>query len=249
MILAAFLLAQSQAPAIDILGARSSVQTRKHYEAYVLCFAREAYNRRKSAGSAEAHVREAKAACRKEYDSVIEGVVKDSAGTPDAASAAINTRLVLDEMDVRILPVMGPPAPARLKNLPVEQLVGRWRSGGGQLGAEMDVHFTEDGALVGILTSDPDSLQAGLKSWKITSDGTKDATFHAFFANGKAADYQRIPSFPGELDFINAAEKSIQRFDLTIKDGDLILGMVAPGLGTQLRFRRQSAAEAAAKAN
>jgi hypothetical protein len=41
------------------------------------------------------------------------------------------------------------------------------------------------------------------------------------------------------MNFINAAEVAIQRFDLAIEDNDLILRMVTPDGGTRLRFRRQ----------
>jgi hypothetical protein len=242
MILAALLMLGgiSQAPAIDILDDAYSVETKKRYEEYVRCFATAAYDRRQAAGSPEAHMREAKAACRREYDSFVAGVVKDLATSSDATSAAIRARAFLDEMDARA--VMGPPAPAKLAQLPVERLIGVWRMGGGPLAVDMNVRFADDGSLVGTLKSDFKLEADGLRSWKVTSDGTKQAVFHAAFADGRVVNYVRVPSFPGEMDFINSADPAIQRFDLLMEDNDLLIRWVTPEAGTQLRFRRQTGA-------
>src|SRR5579862_3435064 len=138
MVLAALLLAAvSQSEPINLFDESLSVQTKQQYEAYLLCFAYGVYDRRRNAGSPEAHIREAKAACRKDYDGFVAGVVKDSRGSPDSGSAAARARSFLDEMDARA--VIGPPAPAKLANLPVEQFVGHWRVGGGPLALDMDV--------------------------------------------------------------------------------------------------------------
>lgn len=238
MILAVFLLAQSlsQSPPIDIIGGTYSVDTKERYEAYLLCFAKGAYDRRQSAGSPEAHMREAKAACRKEYDSFVASVVKDSEGSSDATSAAIKARSFLDAMDAGA--IIGPPAPAKLAHLPVERLVGAWAMGRGPLAVDMNVQFADDGSLVGILSSGFESAVKELKSWKITSDGTKGAVFHATFADGRVVKYNSIPSFPGEMNFINPADPAIQRYDLTIHDNDVLFRLVTPDAGSQLRFRR-----------
>ena len=139
-------------------------------------------------------------------------------------------------MDARA--VVGPPAPAKLAQLPVSHLVGEWRLGGGAMAVVMTVHFTDDGSLVGTLDSDFE-FAAGLRTWKVTSDGTKNALLHASFADKRLVQYNRIPSFPTEVDFINATNPNVQRFDLVIEDDDLLIRVVTPDGGTQLRFRRQ----------
>lgn len=239
MIFALLLLAQapSQSQLIDILSDRYSVQTKERFEAYVLCFAKGAYDRRRAEGSSEAQMRETKAACRAEYDSFVAGVVKDSEGSSDAASATMNAHALLDRLDDPVL--FGPPPPANLAKLPVERLIGDWRLGGGPLAIDMKIQFADDGSLAAILKPDTETTARGLRGWKVTSDGTKEAVFLASFADGSVAKYQRVPSFPSEMNFINAAEVTIQRFDLAIENNDLILRMVTPDGGTQLRFRRQ----------
>ena len=180
-------------------------------------------------------MRQAKAACRGEYDSFVAGVVRDSKGSPDADSAASKARAFLDEIDAGV--VIGPPAPAKLAHLPVERFVGAWRLGRGPLAVDLKVRFTESGSLVGIFETALNPHR--LKSWKIMSDGTKHAVLHASFADGRIVKYDRIPSFPGEIDFINSADPAIQRFALTVEDNDLLIRLVAPEHGTQLRFSRQ----------
>jgi len=239
MILATLLLAEivSQSQPLNIFEERYSAESKNRYEAYVMCFARGAYDRRQDAGSPEAHMKAAQAVCGKEYDSFVESVVKDSESSSDAASAAVKARSLLDAMDARAL--IGPPAPTVLAQLPVERLTGDWRLGSGPLAIDMRVSFREDGSLFGILKSDFDKWAGGLNSWRVTSDGTKNATFHAYFAGKKEVRYDRIPSSPSEMNFINAADPSIQRFDLVMEDNDLLIRWVEPDGGGTLRFRRQ----------
>ncbi|MEO8373874.1 MAG: hypothetical protein ABI471_01525 [Sphingomonas bacterium] len=240
MVPAALLFAQllAQPQPLDIFDARYSVETKKQVERYMLCFVKGAYDRRRDTGSPEAHMKEAKAACRNEYDSAVAGVVKDLEGSSDASSAAIKARSFLDKMDAGA--IIGPPAPARLAQLPVEQLVGEWRNGnGGPLAIDMSVHFTDDGSLVGVLKPGSESVRDAFKSWKVTSDGTKQAVFEASFADGRLVKYNRIPSFPGEMDFTNPGDPSVQRFDLVLEDNELLIRWVTPDSGTQLRFHRE----------
>jgi hypothetical protein len=237
MFLAALLLsALSRGDPIDPFSESYSTETKKHYEAYLICFAKGAYDRRLSPGSAEAHMREAKAACRKEYDAFVDGVVKDLKGSSDATTAAAKARSFLDEMDARA--IVGPPAPTKLAQLPVEQFIGSWRMGNGPLTVDMNVQSSDDGSMVGTLTPGP--LSAGeLKSWTVTSDGTKQAVLHATFVDLRSVEYHTIPSFPSEMDFINPADPKVQRIDLTVEDGNLLLRLVTRGGGAQLRFHRQ----------
>ncbi|MEP7007998.1 MAG: hypothetical protein ABI810_18600 [Sphingomonas bacterium] len=240
MVLAALLFAQllSQSQPFDIFDERYSVETKKRFETYLLCFAKGAYDRRSGAGSPEAHMKDAKAACRNEYDNAVAAVVKDLEGSSDATSAAIKARSFLDKMDAGA--IIGPPAPPRLAQLPVEQLVGEWRNGnGGPLAIDMSVHFTDDGSLVGILKPGAESAAGVFRSWKVTSDGTKQAAFQASFADGRLVKYDRIPSFAGEMDFINPGDPSVQRFDLVHEDNELLIRWVTPDSGTQLRFHRE----------
>ena len=231
------LLAQPQPP-LDILDESYSLETKKGVERYMLCFVKGAYDRRRGAGSPEAHMKEAKAACRNEYDSAATALAKDLKGSSDATSAATKARSLLDRMDAGA--IIGPPAPVRLSQLPVEQLVGEWRNGnGGPLDINMSVHFTDDGSLVGVLKPGYEDAAGALRSWKVTSDGTKQAVFQASFANGRLVKYTRIPSFQSEMDFINPGDASVQRFDLVNEDNELLLRWVTPDSGTQLRFHRQ----------
>lgn len=234
MFLAALLLsALPQSDPIDPLSESYSIETKKHYEAYLVCFAKGAYDRRLSPGSAEAHMREAKAACSKEYGTFVDGVVKDLKGSSDATTAAAKARSFLDEMDARA--IVGPPAPAKLAQLPVAQFIGDWRMGNGPLAVDMRVQFSDDGSIVGTLT--PGSfLAGGLKSWTVTSDGTKQAVLHATFVDLRSVEYHTIPSFPSEIDFVNPADPKVQRIDLTVEDGQLLLRLVTPGGGAQSRF-------------
>jgi len=240
MVPAAFLFAQllSSSQSLDMIDERYSVETKKRIATYMLCFVKGAYDRRRDTGSPEAHMKDAKAACRNAYDSVVAGVVKDSEGSSDATSAAIKARSFLDKMDAGA--IIGPPAPVRLAQLPVEQLVGEWRNGnGGPLAIEMSVHFTDDGSLVGVLKPGFESAAGVFGSWKVTSDGTKQAVFQASFADGRLVKYDRIPSSPAEMDFINPGDPSVQRFDLVNEDNELLIRLVTPDSGTQLRFHRE----------
>lgn len=238
MILAAFLLAGSLShpEPVDIMGGSYSMETVRRYHSYVICFVRGAQDRRSDAGSPEANMQAAKAACRTQYDSFVAGVVKDSAGVSDAASAAAGARALLDAMDARV--VIGPPPPAQLAQLPVAAMVGAWRLGGGPLAVDMNIRFDADGSLVGTLTPPQDYTAEGLANWKIVSGGTNQAVLHASFAGRRVVRFERIPSFPREMDFINPADPAIQRFDLAIEDEDLLIHLVTKGGGQQLRFRR-----------
>ena len=240
MLLAATFLAWglSQSGPIDIMGGPYSAETRRQYEAYIYCFAGGAYDRRSDTGSPEANMRAAKAACRTEYDRFVASVVRDSEGRADAVTAAAEARALLDEMDARA--VVGPPPPAQLAQLPVVRLVGTWRLGRGPLAVRMTVRFEDDGSLVGILNPPQQFTANGLKDWRIVSNGTREAVLHATFENGRVVRFERIPSFPGEVNFINPADPAIQRFDLAMEDDELLIRVVSPDTGAQLRFHRDS---------
>ncbi|MGV3769001.1 MAG: hypothetical protein ACO1NM_03105 [Sphingobium phenoxybenzoativorans] len=239
MILAALLLVQalSQSPPLNIFDERYSTETKKQYEAYTLCLAKEAYDRRQDAGSPEQHVEAAKAACQKEYALFVERVVEDSKDSPDATSAATDARFLLDRLDARV--ITSPPAPTKLAQLPVEKLIGDWRLGNGSLAVDMTIRFTEDGAMVGTLKSDFEEWAGGLSSWKVEGDGTRRAIFHASFVDKRRVSYNGIPSSPSEMNFINTTDPMVQRFDLVREDDDLLIRWVSSEGGGTLRFRRQ----------
>lgn len=221
---------------IDIMNEPYSAETMRQYVDYVNCFARGVHDRRSNAGSPEAHMREAKAGCRTEYDSLVASMVRDSEGVSDATPTAARARAFLDEMDARA--VIGPPAPAALAQLPVERLVGNWRLGGGPLAVHMTVRFEGDGSLVGILDPPQEYRADGLERWRIVGDGTRQAVLHASFGDGRVVRFDRIPSFPGEMHFINSADATVQRIDLAIEDSDLLIRLTQADTGEQLRFRR-----------
>jgi hypothetical protein len=238
MILTAIIVAGGLAHSepINIMNEPYSAETLRQYEAYVNCFARGVFDRRSNAGSPEAHMREAKAACRTEYDGLVASMVRDSEGVSDATSATATARAFLDEMDARA--VIGPPAPAALAQLPVERLVGSWRLGRGPLAVHMTVRFEGDGSLVGILNPPREYTANGLERWRIVGDGTRQAVLHASFDDGRVVRFDRIPSFPGEMNFVNSADASVQRIDLTMQDDDLLIRLTKTDTGEQLRFSR-----------
>jgi|GWRWMinimDraft_5_1066013.scaffolds.fasta_scaffold19728_2 hypothetical protein len=240
MILAVFLLAQELSPSqpIDILSDRYSEQTRERLDAYTQCFIKRAFDHHRVASSPEGQLKDAAAACRAEYDSFVASVVKDSESSSDAASASVNARAFLDRFLTTAF--SGPPPPANLAKLPVYGLIGEWRMGRGPLAIIMNIQFTDDGSLGAILKPDDAIAARGLRSWKVTSNGTEEAVFQASLSDGSVVKYHRIPSFPGEMNFINAAESTFQRFDLAIEGDDLILRMVTPDGGMGLRFRRMN---------
>ena len=245
MILTSIFFAGSllQPEPIDFTGESSSAETRRQYFAYANCFVRGALARRSNPGTPEAHMREAKAGCRTEYDGLVASIVRDLAGESDADSAAARARAALDEMDARA--VIGPPAPAALARLPVERLVGSWRLGRGPLAVRMSVRFETDGSLVGILNPAREFEANGLARWRIVGDGTRQAVLHATFLDGRVVRFERIPSFPGEMNFINPADASVQRIDLAIDDDVLQLRLTQPDSGAQLGFRRDLGPEGA----
>ena len=224
------------------MGGPYSVETKSRFEAYLLCFARGAYDRRNDPRSPEARMQEAKAACRTEYDSFVAGVVADSEGLSDAATAEAGARALLDEMDARAAAI-GPAPPAALAQLPVAQLVGGWRMGNGPLAVQMNVRFADDGSLLAILSPAWEFTADGLQAWRVVGDGTEKAVLHASFGDGRVVRFEQIPSFPSEMNFINPADPSVQRIDLATQDDDLLIRLVTNGGGTQLRFRRDLGTE------
>jgi hypothetical protein len=102
----------------------------------------------------------------------------------------------------------------------------------------MTVRFESDGSLVGILNPPQEFTAAGLKHWRIVSDGTKQAALHASFGDGRVVRFEQIPSFPGEMNFINRADRMVQRIDLATDDTDLLIRVTMPEVGQSLRFRR-----------
>ena len=110
--------------------------------------------------------------------------------------------------------------------------------GRGPLAIIMNIQFTDDVSLGAILKPDDAIAAGGLRSWKVTSNGTEEAVFQATLSDGSVVKYHRIPLFPGEMNFIDAADSTFQRFDLAIEDNDPILRMVTPDGGKGLRFRR-----------
>ena len=162
MILTAVLFAASLSDPqpVDIMSEAFSAETRGRYMAYVNCFARGTYDRRSGAGSPEDHMKQAKASCRAEHESLVEGIVKDLEGSSDSATATASAHAFIDEMDSRA--VIGPPAPAALAQLPVERMVGAWRLGGGALAVHMTVRYESDGSMVGILNPPREFTAKGL---------------------------------------------------------------------------------------
>lgn len=229
---------------IDLMSEPYSAETRSQAETYANCFLRGAYERRSATGSPEAHMREAKAACRTEYERLLASMIRDSAGVSDAATTVDRARAFLDAMDPRA--VIDPPAPAALARLPVARLVGAWRLGRGPLSVQMIVRFDEDGSLVGRLSPPLEHTANGLTDWRIVGDGTMQAVLHASFGNGRVVRYDRIPSFPGEMDFINSTDENVQRIDLAVEDQDLLIRLTKPDTGEALRFRRDLGTEASA---
>lgn len=236
MILTAIILAGglSFAQPSTVLGDGVSRETWRRYEAYITCFARGVDARRSNPASPEANMREAKAGCRADYDALVASMVTDAGGDP--AAAAARARAFLDEMDARA--VAGPPAPPALAQLPVERLVGSWRMGSGALAVRMIVRFESDGSIVGILSPAQSFTANGLERWRIVGDGTRQAVLHASFMDGRVVRFERIPSFPGELNFINPADPAVQRIDLSIDDQNLRISLTRPEVGEGLRFVR-----------
>lgn len=239
MLLAALLMmpGASQPEQFDPLDERYSVETQTGMMEYITCTASGLYERREQDSLTEADAENIKAACQNEFDNFVENVTTDLDGltTPDIAENL--ARSFLNEIDLRTIFV--PQAPANLAMLPVGQLIGDWQLGGGALATKMDVRFAEDGSLIGEISSGYDGVVDGLISWRIAADGTEDATFHASFSDGRVTRYASVPSFPGEMTFLNASNLDIQRFGLKVENGDLILSYVKPGFGSRLRFRRQ----------
>lgn len=239
MLLAAFLMAQAplQPESIDALDERYSAETKTTMVHWITCTGTGVYERRDQATFTVKDAEEVKAECRNEYDTFVENVVTDLKPSTDAATATQIARSFLDRVDLRA--IFTPKAPLQLVELPVSKLVGNWRLGNGPLASNMIVKFTADGTLLGTISSKSESLQDGLVSWRIVSDGTKEAIFHASFADGTVVKYARIPSFPGEMTFVNASSPNIQRYDLKVEDSFLFLSYVKPDVGAKLRFSRR----------
>lgn len=239
MMFAVVFLAQSleQAP-FDLSRDHYSIESKREFESYLVCFAKKTFELRTLPGSPTAHVRTAKAACRKEYDTVVELVAEDLKGTPQELSARSIARSALDRLDERA--AIGPPAPAKLAALPVDQYAGDWRLGGGVLSIDLRIDFTNGDAVSGRFTQKTPAFDVcGIRHWKITADG-EAAVFEAHFVTGRTVQYKRIPSFPGEMDFLNPEEISLPRIDLQMEDGDLLFQCVKQSSGVQLRFKRKS---------
>ncbi len=239
MLLATFLMVQAplQPESFDAFDDRYSAETQKAMMQWITCTGTGVHERNEQAPFTGKDAEEVKAECQIEYDIFVENVVTDLKPSTDEATATQIARSFLDRVDPRA--IFTPKAPLQLAELPVSKLVGNWRLGNGPLATDMSVKFSADGALVGTISSEFKSTADGLVSWRIVSDGTENAVFHASFADGNVAKYERIPSFPGEMTFVNASDLDIQRYDLTVKESDLVLSYVKPIVGTKLRFSRR----------
>ncbi|MEW4468870.1 hypothetical protein AB1K62_13675 [Parasphingorhabdus sp. JC815] len=239
MILAAILMAQtaSQVEQFDAHDERYSVETQTGMMAYTTCIATGVHERREQDSFSEKDAEDVKTACQNEYDSFVANVVKDLDGAIGVAAAKNLARSFLDKLDPRAAFV--PRTPANLTKLPVARLVGDWQNGRGVLATDMGVRFAVNGSIVGTISSKYEGTADGLTSWKIVSDGTQDAAFYASYTDGRLVKYNLIPSFPSEMNFINASDIAIQRYDLAIEDNDLIISYVKPTGGVSLRFHRK----------
>lgn len=226
-----------QSERFDVRDERYSVETQTGVMAYITCIGTGVHERKGQDSFTEIDAEDVKVACQKEYHSFVANVVKDLDGATSVADATNLARSYLDEFDPRAAFV--PQAPAKLAKLPVARLVGDWRNGRGAMAAEMGVRFAEDGSLVGTISSKFGFRAEGLTSWKIVSDGTKEAVFYASYTDGRVVKYNLIPSFPSEMNFINASDIAIQRYDLAIEDNDLVISYVKPTGGVRVRFRRE----------
>jgi hypothetical protein len=185
-------------------------------------------------------MKEAKEACRKEYDRALAAALEDAGGRSAPPAAAVSARAALDKADARILEILAPQPPLALEQLPIRGMVGHWTLGRGPLATAMHVRYSEDGSLAGALDITTGMPTANLKTWQISTDGHGKAVLHATFSDGHRAMYERIPSFPDEMDFINTGDPFVQRLDLKIEDDDLIIRCVqSGGNSAQLRFSRQ----------
>ena len=70
---------------------------------------------------------------------------------------------------------------------------------------------------------------------------------HATFTDGRVVRFERIPSFPGEMHFINPADAAVQRIDLSMDDDDLLIRVTRTDTGQQLRFSRLGTVTGAAR--
>lgn len=239
MLLAALLMMPGASPPeqFDPLDERYSVETQTGMMEYITCIATGLHERREQDSLTETDAKNIRAACQNEFDNFVENVTKDLDGftTPDVAANLASS--YLNKTDLRAIFV--PQAPENLAKLPVGRLIGDWQLGGGSLTTKMGVRFAEDGSLVGAISPGYGGVVDGLRSWRIVADGTENATLHASFADGSVTRYASIPSFPGEMTFVNASNLDIQRFDLKVEDGDFVLSYVKPGSGSRLRFRKQ----------
>lgn len=239
MLLAFLLMMQSASLAedTDLLDERYSAETESAYLAYITCIGLGVHERREQEILTENDAEKIRAVCQTDADKFAESFKRDFGGITSADNAANLARTFLDKVDPGA--IFMPKAPASLAKLRVSQLVGRWQNGRGVLATRMDVRFSRDGALVGTITPGYEGAIDGLTGWTILGDGTEDAVLRASFTDGKFADYQSIPSFPGEMTFSNSSDPRVQRFDLAVEDGTFVLRYVKPGIGTELLFQKR----------
>ncbi|WP_183955159.1 hypothetical protein [Sphingobium fontiphilum] len=186
---------------------------------------------------------DAKAACQAEYDAALAAIINDADKNDERAPVVAHARARLDEADIRILEMLVPTPPTRLAQLPIRGMVGDWRLGGGALAVRMTVRYTDKPSIVGTLEPNDTTITtlnaSGLRSWEIVPNERGSAILQATFADGRATKYARIPSSAGEMDFINAADSLVQRYDILLEDGELLIRWVEKDMSGQLRFRRQ----------
>lgn len=220
----------------DLNDERYSPQTHSAIVEWITCIGTGVHHRREQASFDEADAEEVKAECRAESSGFVESMVADLGPSTDEATARQIAQSILDSVDPRL--AFTPKAPVQLSKLPVSRLVGDWRSGRGPLATHLSVSFSADGALVGSIFCKCAQAADGLVGWKVVSEGTEEAVFYARFMDGRTGVYERIPSFPGEMNFISVSDPAVQRFDLKVENGDLFLSYVKPDSGTSLRFTR-----------
>jgi len=118
-------------------------------------------------------------------------------------------------------------------------LIGEWQAGDGVLAHRLDVARNPEGEIVGRLQSAIDEPNR-VRSWTISAVAG-ELVLDLSFQDGRSVRYTTIPSFANELDFINLAERGIQRVSIVRDDdGDLLLRYFeADQSAGQIRFQRR----------
>jgi hypothetical protein len=120
--------------------------------------------------------------------------------------------------------------------------VGNWRLGSETPCAELQVAIDKNGSLVGSM-SFPGFEESTLRRWRLTPWPNPN-TLLATFRDGRIAEYRRIPSFPGEYDFIRETDPQVRRIDIINNDPELVISETVaandtlPEFGRAMRYSR-----------